>query len=251
MIINCDACSASLQMDETKIPVGKFTIRCPKCRNLVRIHLQRGGDKEQIEKNENAKLMENKDSDSTAPQPAPVFKASKTQSSATAQTNDFLKALSGLLQQAGGANQSENLYEDAAHNVLICLPDSLREAVMLSLNEAGWKTYVAEKPTQALETLEDMRIGTLIYSSKFAQESRGAFAIESYLFKKVPSERRKTFVVLLSDEVQTCNAHEAFLKNLNLVVNTSDAYNLPLILRRSRRAYDEIYRHFNKALAGV
>jgi predicted Zn finger-like uncharacterized protein len=37
MIIRCDSCSVSLQLDESKIPSGNFTVRCPRCQNLIRV----------------------------------------------------------------------------------------------------------------------------------------------------------------------------------------------------------------------
>ena len=36
MILRCDNCSVSLQLDEAKVPTGNFTVRCPRCQNLLR-----------------------------------------------------------------------------------------------------------------------------------------------------------------------------------------------------------------------
>src|ERR1043166_6501158 len=36
MIIRCDKCSVSLQIDESKVPTGSFTVRCPRCQNMLR-----------------------------------------------------------------------------------------------------------------------------------------------------------------------------------------------------------------------
>src|SRR5262245_4145984 len=35
MIIRCDNCSVSLQLDESKVPNGNFTVRCPRCQNML------------------------------------------------------------------------------------------------------------------------------------------------------------------------------------------------------------------------
>ena len=37
MIIRCDNCSVSLQLDEGKIPKTNFTVRCPRCQNMIRV----------------------------------------------------------------------------------------------------------------------------------------------------------------------------------------------------------------------
>ena len=42
MIIRCDNCSVSLQLDESKIPGGNFSVRCPRCQNMIRV--QKNGD---------------------------------------------------------------------------------------------------------------------------------------------------------------------------------------------------------------
>ena len=64
MIIRCDNCSTSLQLDETKIPGGNFTVRCPRCQNLVRV--QKGAGKgsptvQQLEANKPAAADRNDD----------------------------------------------------------------------------------------------------------------------------------------------------------------------------------------------
>src|SRR6185295_7654327 len=43
MIIRCDNCSVSLQLDESKIPSGNFSVRCPRCQNLLRVQKDSSG----------------------------------------------------------------------------------------------------------------------------------------------------------------------------------------------------------------
>ena len=43
MIIRCDNCSVSLQLDESKIPSGNFTVRCPRCQNMLRVQKDASG----------------------------------------------------------------------------------------------------------------------------------------------------------------------------------------------------------------
>jgi hypothetical protein len=38
------------------------------------------------------------------------------------------------------------------------------------------------------------------------------------------------------------------MRNLNVIVNAKELPNLPQILRRERRDFDETYRHFKNAL---
>ena len=43
MIIRCDNCSVSLQLDESKVPAGNFTVRCPRCQNMLRVQKDASG----------------------------------------------------------------------------------------------------------------------------------------------------------------------------------------------------------------
>ncbi len=60
--------------------------------------------------------------------------------------------------------------------------------------------------------------------------------------------RRRLFFVSIEDGGTTMSAHESFLRNLNLIVNTNDINQLPLILNRALQDFNELYLHYNKAL---
>jgi len=61
------------------------------------------------------------------------------------------------------------------------------------------------------------------------------------------SERRRLFLISLEDTGTTMNAHDAFLRNLNLIVNSSDLAQLPLILNRALGDYNDLYNYYNRA----
>ncbi|HVF48184.1 MAG TPA: hypothetical protein VNA17_11505 [Pyrinomonadaceae bacterium] len=61
------------------------------------------------------------------------------------------------------------------------------------------------------------------------------------------SEQQRLYPVSLEDAGTTMNAHDAFLRNLNLIVNTGDIPQMPLILHRAVSDYNELYNHFNKS----
>jgi hypothetical protein len=61
------------------------------------------------------------------------------------------------------------------------------------------------------------------------------------------SERRRIFLVSVEDGGTTMNAFEAFIRNLNLIVNTSDIEQIPLILNRALRDFNELYHYYHRA----
>ena len=62
------------------------------------------------------------------------------------------------------------------------------------------------------------------------------------------NERRRLFLVSLEDEGTTMNAHEAFLRNLNLIINNADMPQLPLILNRAVMDFNDLYYYMNRGL---
>jgi hypothetical protein len=87
----------------------------------------------------------------------------------------------------------------------------------------------------------------LIFSPDFAVEFGGAALIQQKANAMYSSERRRLFLVSLEDQGTTMNAHDAFLRNLNLIINTGDIPQLPLILNRAVHDFNDLYHYYNKA----
>jgi hypothetical protein len=56
-----------------------------------------------------------------------------------------------------------------------------------------------------------------------------------------PSERRKTFMILFSDNLRTLDGNAAFLYGVNLVVALKDLNSFPQIYRDAQAAHDRFY----------
>lgn len=234
MIIRCDSCSVSLQLDEAKIPNGKFTVRCPRCQNLLRAEKGAPSTVQQLAAN----------------QPAPSASGADDQFAAKEsefQINNALRSLLSALQTEKKGLDVNDEKDEKPRRVLLCLGQK-SEQVSKLLMDAGYKVYVAQTPAQANERLRDGKTGILIFSPDFAAEFGGAATIIQKANTMYSSERRRLFLVSLEDGGTTMNAHDAFLRNLNLVVNSGDIPQLPLILNRALHDYNDLYHYFNRAL---
>ncbi len=238
MIIRCDNCSVSLQLDESKIPSGKFTVRCPRCQNLLRVQKDGSGKGlspvEQLESS----------------QPAPAAQDGLAQFAAKEsenQINSALKSLMAALQTDKGALDKDPDEDEKPRRILLCLGSKLDETAKV-LAAAGYKVYIAETPAQANERLREGKTELLIFSPDFAPELGGAAVIQQKANAMYSSERRRLYLISLEDNVTTMNAQDAFLRNLNLVVNTSDIPQLPMVLSRSIHDFNSLYHYFNKAM---
>jgi hypothetical protein len=159
-------------------------------------------------------------------------------------------ALRSLLQALQGettvASSSNDDIDEKPRRILLCLGQHC-DATAKILAKAGYRVYVAQTPAQAYERLRDGKTELLIFSPDFAAEMGGAAIIQQKANAMYSSERRRLFLISLEDAGTTMNAHDAFLRNLNLIVNTNDLQQLPLILNRAIGDYNDLYMNFNRA----
>ena len=236
MIIRCDSCSVSLQLDESKIPTGSFSVRCPRCQNLLR-----------VQKDASGKGLSAVDqlAASQAAAAAAVEGSEAAEKASGSQINSALRSLMTALQSDGSALGDDDP-DERPRRVLLCLGQQADETARV-LAKAGYKVYVAQTPAQANERLRDGKTEIMIFSPDFAADVGGAAILQQKANAMYSSERRRLFLISLEDGGSTMNAHDAFLRNLNLVVNTNDIPQLPLILNRAIGDYNDLYHYFNQA----
>ncbi len=239
MIIRCDNCSVSLQLDEAKIPTGNFTVRCPRCQNLIRVTPgAKASTVNQLKENVPAPAV---------PDGAEEFAAKENEF----QINNAMRSLLAALQTENKVIESDDEKTEKPRRVLLCLGSQKSNVVSKTLVDAGFKVYLAQTPAQANERLREGKTEILIFSPDFAAEFGGAAILQQKINSMSSTERRRLFLVSLEDGGTTMSAHEAFLRNYNLIVNSNDINQLPLVLNRSLRDFNEIYRFYNEALGAM
>lgn len=238
MIIRCDNCSVSLQLDESKVPEGSFTVRCPRCQNMLRAQRAANGDGSSTVR----QLEENKPAPA-APDGAREFAEKETEF----EINSALRTLLSALQAGKGKLEESDDPNAKPRRVLLCLGER-KDQVAKILSGAGYRVYIAETPAQANERLREGKTEIVIFSPDFAAEFGGAAILQQKANAMYPSERRRLFLVSLEDGGTTMNAHDAFLRNLNLIVNTADLPQLPLILNRALLDFNDLYHYLNLGL---
>lgn len=238
MIIRCDNCSVSLQLDESKIPSGNFTVRCPRCQNMLRANkdLKGGQGSATVQQ-----LAENK-----AAAAVDTTNGSFAEKQSDYEINNALKMLLSALKTGNEKVESGDSGEKP-RRVLLCLGEK-RDEVAQKLSDAGYRVYIAQTPAQANERLREGKTEIVIFSPDFAAEFGGAAILQQKANAMYSNERRRLFLVSLEDEGTTMNAHEAFLRNLNLIINTADMPQLPLILNRAVMDFNDLYYYMNRGL---
>lgn len=254
MIISCPNCTTRLQLDDAKVPSRPFTVRCPKCHQII------NAQPEAAQADGSAIAAGGDLPATTRPQrtPAPAFRLTAQEANSEAAgsespAQEVLSALAALLAggaeagaQADGAARRRPAWD--ARRALVCVSTSRRHEIAEELARERYEVFVANDTTQAVERMSEDRMDVIVLDPEFDLAEQGAAFVTREVNALRPTERRRVVVVHLSPSARTDDAHAAFLANVNLVVNAGEAGELPRTLERTVRDLNELYKDFNRAL---
>ena len=169
--------------------------------------------------------------------------------------DDLAALLTEALRNATGAAHTAHTARTAKRplwdrrKALVCSSPAYREAIAKLLADSDYDVYVADNMSQALGRMREEWMDVIVLDANFDPLEQGVAFVTREVKLMRPSQRRRLFLVYLSNSVRTMDLHAAFLHNVNLVVNPSDIEQLPDALEVSIRHYNELYRDFNRALA--
>ncbi len=261
MIVVCPNCTTRLQLEDAKIPSRPFTMRCPKCQQIINAQppatngaggaLAAGNDLPTSTRTQReVKSM-----------PAPAFnletkvgEPDKPEQTMPNGEGDLARLLAALLQRSpvGERQSSPGMLRRPSwdrRRGLVCVgAEPQREVVARGLANSHYEVFVAMDTMQAIERMREDKMDVVVLDTQFDAIEQGAAFINREITALRPAERRRVVFVNLSPTVRTADTHAAFLSNVNLLVNNEDAEQLPYLLERCISAMNDLYRDFNKAL---
>jgi len=259
MIVVCSNCTTRLQLDDTKIPTRAFTVRCPKCQNIIQAQPPAApAEPSALSLGETPSLENRRYKPQAA---APAFMPEKPAGADEVQgygnqaqpaANDLARLLAELLQQGGAAPSPKaptaSRLKWERRRALVCVTPPRREAIGRAMVDADYQVYIAEDTSQAIERMREDQMDVVILEAEFDPVEQGAAFVTSEINVLSPAKRRRLVFVHLSQTARTLDSHAAFVQNVNLVVNTADVETLPQVLERTMRDFNDLYRDFNAAL---
>lgn len=259
MIVVCSNCTTRLQLDDTKIPTRPFTVRCPKCQSIIQAQPPAMPTEPSALSLGETPALENRRYKPQAA--APAFMPEKSAGAADEvhgygnqgqpAPNDLAGLLLELLQKNGAASSAQSPSASRLkwerRRALVCVTPPRREAIGRALVDADYQVYIAEDTSQAIERMREDQMDVVVLEAEFDPVEQGAAFVTSEINVLSPSKRRRLVFVHLSQTARTLDSHAAFVQNVNLVVNTADAENLPQVLERTMRDFNDLYRDFNAA----
>lgn len=142
-----------------------------------------------------------------------------------------------------------DLIEEGKEKLLLLEPlEERREKIRGLLAGEGYHVLVPAGEEAALEKFRFQECSVILAGERSRPEGAGTPSVLDYI-RRIPSgERRRFFVVLLSETLPTMDPMAAFRQSVNLVVNYENLDQLPGILRRAQVAHDEHYAVLRESL---
>lgn len=247
MIIVCQKCDSRLQVDEARVPSQHFVIRCPKCRSSIESGLPSPASEQSAVKGSPA----SDDPRFEKPNPAPLFELQQQapEPPPSFSGDTLAELLSGLINQPTLPSRKSYVRPSwDPRKALVCVPEENRESVARSLAENGYQVFVAEDARQAVDRMRENLLDVVLLDPRFDPAEQGPVFVTREVNILRPAQRRRLFFVLLSPSLRTMDAHNAFLNNVNAIINVSEIDELPSLIERRVREYNELYKDFNITL---
>jgi predicted Zn finger-like uncharacterized protein len=254
MIVTCPNCTTRLQLDASKVPTRPFSVRCPKCQQLINAQPTQT---EPAQRDALSAVGNVPASARPQPEAAGVTAATVVGEAAAAPPDaqdDVLRLLASLLRrEAAGDAAVLSAGALARHagrrrRALVCAGSSFGGDAVRGLRQAGYEVAAAADSAQAVELMREDQLDVLVLDPEFDVRTQGSLLIGRELATMRTAERRRLVFVLLTNTGRTGDAHAAFLAGANLVVSMKEVAELPRALEKNIRDLNDLYRDFNKAL---
>jgi len=257
MIVTCPNCTTRLQLDGAKVPARPFSVRCPKCQQIV--NAQPPAQPAAPQRDALAAVGDVLASTKSQPETAAVTPAPMVGEAEESPDGheDVLRLLASLLRReaagdggggmrpapgAGGRRPWER------RRALVCAGSAFGGDAARALGLAGYDVSVATDAAQAVERMREDQPDVLVLDPEFDVRAQGSMAVGREVSALRTAERRRLVFVLLTNTARTGDAHAAFLAGANLVVQMKEVGDLPRTLEKNIRDLNELYRDFNRAL---
>lgn len=262
MIITCTNCTTRLQLDDAKVPARQFSLRCPKCQQIITAQpppaqAQRDALSAVGDLPATTRTQKEMTSAPLVPpfreEPAPPAAPAQSQPAAPDSGAEVLRLLSSLLERGAGEGEGEgraSLKRPSweRRRALVCVGPAYCGLVERALVNGHYEVCTVAEAAQAVEQMREAPTDVIVLDQEFDMGGQGAQVVTRELSSMRMPDRRRVVFVQLSTSARTGDAHAAFLSNANLVVNTTNLDDLPRALDKNIRDLNDLYRHLNKAL---
>jgi predicted Zn finger-like uncharacterized protein len=218
---NCPNCSNRLVVDDAKVPPTPFMLKCPKCQGMVKIPGRGAQPAAPAAPPPSVQATAPPAPPAPSPSPAPPAAFSPAPPAAPARV----------------APPSS-----AAAKALVALPAAETASTMTTvLGRMGFAVEQLDSADDKLLRLQQGEFAVVISARNGVPEDRNVYRIMQTLPLEI---RRRLFLVLVGDDVQTGEGTQAFALVADLVVNSKDAPSSDRILAQMLQERKRIYQTY-------
>jgi predicted Zn finger-like uncharacterized protein len=147
------------------------------------------------------------------------------------------------------ADRPFDFIEEEGKTALVCVPDpQLRQPIIASLELMEYQITVAESAREALKRMRYHVYDVVVVDEHFDTDNPEANGVLIYLERLGMAIRRNMFVAMISQRHRTMDNMTAFLKSVNLIINSKNIEDSGKILSRGLTEYLSFYRVFRDKL---
>ena len=147
------------------------------------------------------------------------------------------------------ADRPFDFIEEEGKTAMVCEPDpALRKPIVESLELMEYQITVAETAREALKRMRYHVYDVVVVDENFDTDNPETNGVLIYLEGVGMATRRNTFVAMISNRHRTMDNMTAFLKSVNLIINSKNIEDTGKILSRGLTEYLAFYRVFRDKL---
>lgn len=200
--IICTSCQKPLSLDETKLPMKEVSFPCPVCKTKLSVDRRNLG---------------------TSPAPTPAAAAESVPPLDNGEIHE--------------EHEHDNHEDDFGSKAFIVGNDhpALRQAAKLT----GFLPVVYPTAEQARERyMQEPPQMVIIHPAQLTAPPLDGM---QPIISLTPVERRKSFFILVADNLRTLDGNAAFLYGVNLIVAPKDLGNFPQIYKEAHAYHERLY----------
>jgi hypothetical protein len=149
--------------------------------------------------------------------------------------------------------QTDSTFFDLGDNTaLVCVDhQQFQKIVVPQLIDMTYKVHLGLFEEDVLLKLKTYNYDVVVVYENFKGSTLQTNPILAELSCRPDAQRRKHFVVLLSQRMLTNDAMSAFVHSVDQIINITDLANFKPVLRRGVSQHRELYNSFNEMLKSV
>jgi predicted Zn finger-like uncharacterized protein len=141
------------------------------------------------------------------------------------------------------ADRPFDFVEEEGKTALVCVPDPLlRKPIIEALDLMEYQITVAETAREALKRMRYHVYDVMVVDELFDTDNPEANGVLIYTERLGMAIRRNMFIAMISSRHRTMDNMTAFLKSVNLIINSKNIEDIGKILSRGLTEYLAFYR---------